>query len=226
MDERPAAALSFPLPFSVFPLIPSLFSRSPSFSPLSCRGSSPVRGAPRPAAAWRRSCAGGCGPAPEAEARGRRRPTPAAEARGCGPVPAAEVRGRRCPAQAVETRAWEWPSPAAEARGWRCPAPAAEMRARGCGPAPAADVRRGQMQPASAAERPDPDGRSARAAWPGRGARLWAGRRRHADGGELRASAAGNGGGRPGAGSPQAAGEGLWPAPPLAHDFFSFSDQC
>jgi len=94
------------------------------------------------------------------------------------------------------------------------------MRARGCGPAPAADVRRGQMQPASAAERPDPDGRSARAARPGRGARLWAGRRRHADGGELRASAAGNGGGRPGAGSPQAAGEGLWPAPPLAHDFF------
>jgi len=84
------------------------------------------------------------------------------------------------------------------------------------------DVRRGQMQPASAAERPDPDGRSARAARPGRGARLWAGRRRHADGGELRASAAGNGGGHPGAGSPQAAGEGLWPASPLAHDFFHF----
>ena len=100
------------------------------------------------------------------------------------------------------------------------------MRARGCGLAPAADVRRGQMQPASAAERPDPYGRSARAARPGRGARLWAGRRRHADGGELRASAVGNGGGRPGAGSPQAAGEGLWLAPPLAHDFFSFSDQC
>jgi len=46
MDERPAAALSFPLPFSVFPLIPYLFSRSSPFSPLSCRGSSPARGAP------------------------------------------------------------------------------------------------------------------------------------------------------------------------------------
>ena len=189
MDERPAAALSFPLPFSVFPLIPSLFSHSSPFSPLSCRGSSPARGAPPGRPQHGGEDARGVAARPRKRRRGGGAARPRQRRRGG----AARSRRRRCEG--------------------------------GC-PAPAVDVRRGQMQPASAAERPDPDGRSARAARPGRGARLWAGRRRHADGGELRASAAGNGGGRPGAGSPQAAGEGLWPAPPLAHDFFSFSDQC